>query len=280
MLTLPALVVLGVTVLFPLGWLVALSLQSFSASGNGPAPAFVGLENYFRIADSAQFQGAVLHTLAFVLVTLALEALFAFPAALSLFYLRRGSWGFRLLIALPLMVAPVVAAMAWRFLLADGYGLINGWLSRFGIEGPSWLGSPGMASLSVLVAQLWNALPFDVLVLLAGLVSLPHEPFEAARVDGARPWQVFRYLTLPLLIPSILIILVVRLADAFKVFDLIYLLTGGGPADATDVMSTYIYRLMFSNADFAGGAAAATMLTLITLASAGIAFALVRRWAR
>jgi multiple sugar transport system permease protein len=211
-----------------------------------------------------------------LVVTLAIEALIAFPVALALNRAMRGARVFRVLIALPLMVAPVVGGMAMRFLFSNGYGLINSLLSEIGISGPSWLSTASLARASVVVSNLWLALPFDVLVLLAGLANLPPDPFEAARIDGASAWQTFRYLTLPLLRPVILVILVVRLADAFRIFDLVYILTGGGPANSTDVMSTYIYRLLFNNVDFAGGAAAATLLTLVTVVVAGVATTLLR----
>src|SRR5262245_20794465 len=120
------------------------------------------------------------------------------------------------------------------------------------------------------------ALPFDILVLLAGLASLPSDPLEAARVDGATPWQLLTLIILPLLRPVIAVILVVRLADAFRIFDVVYVLTGGGPANSTDVLSTYIYRLMFTGLDFPGGAAAAILLVLITAAFSLIAVIVLR----
>lgn len=277
LLTLPALVVLAVTVAYPIVWLMSLSLQSFSISAGAEPARFVGFDNYRRILGSSDFRTALIHTIGFVVLTLALEALIAFPIALALNRAMRGAKVFRLLIALPLMVAPVVAGMAWKFLFSNGYGLINSLLHDVGINGPSWLATAPLARTSIIVSNLWLALPFDILVLLAGLANLPHEPFEAARIDGANGWQRFHYLTLPLLRPAILVIAVVRLADAFRLFDLVYILTGGGPANSTDVMSTYIYRLMFSNVDFAGGAAAATLLTLFTVLAAGLAVLSLRR---
>jgi ABC-type Fe3+ transport system permease subunit len=120
------------------------------------------------------------------------------------------------------------------------------------------------------------ALPFDVLVLLAGLASLPSEPLESARVDGASPWQLLIHVMLPLLKPVIALIFVVRLADAFRIFDVVYVLTGGGPANATDVLSTYIYRQMFTALDFPGGAAASVLLVLVTTAFSILAVLLLR----
>lgn len=277
LLTLPALVVLAVTVGYPIVWLASLSLQSFSIAADAPPPQFVGLKNYTDLLGDVQFRTALAHTVGFVLASLVLESLIALPIAIALDRVTRGRRLFQILIALPLMVAPIVAGMAWRFLFADGYGLINSLLSTIGITGPSWLASPWMARGSIMAANLWLALPFDILVLLAGLANLPQEPFEAVEIDGANRWQRFWYLTLPLLRPAILVILVVRLADAFRIFDLVYILTGGGPANSTDVMSTFIYRSMFTNADFPAGAAASTLLTLITMLAAGLSVVMLRR---
>lgn len=277
LLTLPALIALAITVVYPICWLISLSFQSFSIAANASPAKFAGLANYRTVLGDQEFQQALLHTVGFVVVTIGLELLISFPIALALNRVGRGARAFQLIIALPLMVAPVVGGMAWRFLFSNGYGLINSLLGDVGIHGPSWLGTPWLARGSVMVPNLWLALPFDVLVLLAGLANLPHDPFEAARIDGAGRFQSFRYLTLPLLRPALLIILVIRLADAFRLFDLVYILTGSGPANSTDMLSTYIYRLMFTNVNFAAGAAAATLLTLITALAAGLAVLLIRR---
>lgn len=276
LLTLPALVVLGVTVGYPIVWLASLSLQSFGVSATAPPGRFVGLANYTRLFKTPEFAAALWHTVGFVAASLALEALIAFPIATALDRATHGRRVFQVLIALPLMVAPIVGGMAWRFLFSSGYGLINSLLSDIGISGPSWLSSAWMARGSIMAANLWLALPFDILVLMAGLAALPREPFEAVQIDGAGRWQTFRHLTLPLLRRAILIIVVVRLADAFRIFDLVYVLTGGGPANSTDVMSTFIYRLMFTDVDFAGGAAASTLLTLITVLAAALSVAVLR----
>ena len=138
----------------------------------------------------------------------------------------------------------------------------------------------GWPRASIVIANLWMALPFDILVLLAGLASLPTDPIEAAQVDGASPAQILFTITLPLLKPVIAVILVVRLADAFRIFDVVYVLTGSGPANSTDVLSTYIYRQMFTVFDFPGGAAAAVLLVLITAGFSLLAVALLRDRAR
>ena len=162
------------------------------------------------------------------------------------------------------MVAPVVGALAWRWMFADAYGVIDSIFARVGGDGPLWFSNIWLARATIVITNLWLALPFDILMLVAGLASLPREPLEAARVDGASFLQTLRLVILPLLKPVIAIILVIRFADAFRIFDVVYVLTGSGPANATDVLSTFIYRLMFSAFDFAGGAAASILLVIVT----------------
>ncbi|MBO6717912.1 MAG: sugar ABC transporter permease [Rhizobiaceae bacterium] len=277
-LTLPALVTLAVTMLYPMAWTLWLSFNTRVTALQG-TPDFVGFDNYLRIAASSGFTTALLQTVGIVLASFVLEAVLALIVALALFRALRGSRIFQAIVALPLMVAPVVGALAWRFIFADGYGMIDTVAQHLGGEGPLWFADVWLARTSVVVANLWLALPFDILVLLAGLSSLPTEPLEAARVDGASPAQILRRIILPLLKPVISIIFVIRMADAFRIFDVVYVLTASGPANRTDVLSTYIYRQMFSAFDFPGGAAASIMLVIITsLASLLVVVALRDRW--
>jgi multiple sugar transport system permease protein len=278
MLTLPALVVLAGTMLYPIGWTLWLSLNSRVTALRG-TPDFVGLDNYFRIAESTGFTNALWQTIGLVVASFVLEAILGLIVALALFRALKGSRIFQAIVALPLMVAPVVGALAWRFIFADGYGMIDTIAQQFGGEGPLWFANLWLARLTVVVSNLWLALPFDILVMLAGLTSLPTEPLEAARVDGARPRQILWHIILPLLKPVISIIFVIRMADAFRIFDVVYVLTASGPANKTDVLSTYIYRQMFNAFDFPGGAAASILLVIITsLASLLVVLALRDRW--
>ncbi len=275
-LTTPALLALGATVLFPLLWTVSLSVQRFSLAANAPAPEFAGFDNYTRVLGSAGFQSALVQTLGYVVATLALELLLAMPIALLLQRSTTGRKALRLVVAVPLMIAPVVAALAWRFLFSNEYGLVNTGLGALGIDGPNWFADPWFARATILIANGWLALPFVVLVLLAGLANVPGDLLEAARMDGASRWQSFFRIVLPLLRPAILIILVIRLADAFRVFDAVYVLTGGGPGNSTEVLSSYLYRLLFTNTDFAGGAAVTVLFVLIVGATAGAVFLVLR----
>ena len=274
-LTVPALIALGLTMVYPVLWTIWLSLNGPNTAMRG-TPDFRGLSNYARIAGSNEFQQALWQTIGLVAASFVLEAVIGLAVALAIHRGLRGSRIFRTIVALPLMVAPVVGALAWRFIFVDGYGMIDSIMGLFDADGPLWFADIWLARLSVVIANLWMALPFDILVLLAGLASLPTDPIEAAQVDGASPRQILFTIVLPLLKPVIAVILVVRLADAFRIFDVVYVLTGNGPANSTDVLSTFIYRQMFTVLDFPGGAAAAVLLVLITAILSLLAVLLLR----
>ena len=262
-LTGPAVVALALTMLYPIGWTVWLSVNTDRTVFQG-APDFVGLSNFVKVALSPDFQKALRQTLGLTAVSFLLEAIIALAVALALDRGLKGATVFRAVVALPLMVAPVVGALAWRFMFASGYGLIDSVAHMLGASGPLWFSNIWLARATIVIANLWLALPFDILVLLAGLANLPQEPLEAATVDGASPLQILTHVTLPLLRPVIAVILVILVADAFRIFDVVYVLTGGGPANGTDVLSTFIYREMFSAFHFAGGAAASVLLVIVT----------------
>ena len=161
------------------------------------------------------------------------------------------------------MVAPVVSGLQWRWLFADQYGIINHLLSLIGIKAPLWFTGSSTAWVTIVVSNLWLATPFVILVLLAGLGGLSEELNEAAAIDGADSRQIFWKVILPQLKPTLLIILVIRLTDAFRIYDLVYILTGGGPGGSTEVLSTYIYKRIFTDWKFGQGAAASFLVMLI-----------------
>lgn len=278
-LTVPALAALAATMIYPIVWTLWISLNGKNYALTGK-PAFVGVANYLRVLANADFLDALAHTLGFVLAALLIETAIALPVALALHRGLRGTKVFQAAVAMPLMVAPVVGALAWRWMFVSGYGMIDSIAGWFGGSGPLWFANVWLARAAIVITNLWLALPFDILMLVAGLASLPSEPLEAALVDGASRLQTLRLITLPLLRPVIAIILVIRFADAFRIFDVVYVLTGSGPGNSTDVLSTFIYRQMFFKFDFAGGSAASILLVIITaLASLVVVAALRRRQA-
>jgi multiple sugar transport system permease protein len=274
--TLPAILVMVAIVAYPLLWTLNLSFRSLDLLKPNSTSRYVGLSNYSAVLGSSEFRNALLLTTAFVIVTIVLELALGLGIALMLNQKMRGMSRFRLIFSLPLLMAPSVAGLQFRFLFEDQYGAINAILHSIGINGPLWLVNVWAARGAILMSNLWLATPFVVLVLLAGMANLPSEPFEAARLDGAGPFQVLRHIMLPMLRPAILVILVIRLADAFRVFDLVYILTGGGPGNSTDVLSTYIYRETFVRANFAHGAAASFMLVAVVAALSFLCLRLLR----
>ena len=197
------------------------------------------------------------------MTTIVLEFIIGFAVSLLLYTEVKGSRIFRLIFAIPLMVAPVVSGLQWRWLFADQYGIINHILNLIGVDAPMWFTQGNTAWVTIIVANLWLAAPFVILVLLAGLGGLPEELNEAAAIDGAGRWQIFTKVILPQLKPTILVILVIRLTDAFRIYDLIYILTGGGPGGSTEVLSTYIYKRIFTDWQFGQGSAASFLVMLL-----------------
>jgi multiple sugar transport system permease protein len=260
---LPALVVMLAVVGYPMLYSLNLSFRSLNLLDPTSEESYVGFQNYSELFGSSEFVNSVILTTGFVAVTIALELVIGLALALLINQDMRGLNWFRLIVSLPLMMAPSVAGLQFRFLFADQYGAIDAILGKLGIDGPLWLVEPWAARASILISNLWLATPFVVLVLLAGMANLPREPFEAARLDGAGSWQLLRYLLVPMLKPAFLIIIVIRMADAFRVFDLVYNLTGGGPGRSTDVLSNFIYRESFVRAHFAQGAAASFVLVAL-----------------
>lgn len=266
-LILPAVIVLLLTFMVPLIYSLMISVSSSDAVIANRFE-WVGLKNYFSVFKDRKFQSALIHTCFFVITTISLELLIGFSIALLLYRETRGFRVFKLILTLPLMVAPVVSGLQWRWLFADQYGVINYLLSMLGIDAPLWFTSAEGSWTTIIVANLWLATPFVVLVLLAGLGGLSEEMNEAAQIDGANRWQIFWKIMLPQLKSTILIILVIRLTDAFRIYDLVYILTGGGPGGKTEVLSTYIYKRIFTDWEFGKGQAASfIVMTLICLIS-------------
>lgn len=227
---------------------------------------FVGLQNYLFLMRDARFWGAVGHTGYFVLVAVTLELTLGLAIALLLHQKFPGRGLARALVLIPWAVPSVVAARFWEWTLNADFGVLN-FLLRTRIN---WLGDPFWAMHAAILADVWKTTPFMVLLLLAGLQVIPEHLYRAARIDGANSWQAFRHITLPLLKPIILLALLFRTMDAARVFDLIYVLTGGGPGNQTETLVIYAYNLLYRTLQFGYGSsvAVATFFFIVLLSLA------------
>jgi len=225
---------------------------------------FVGLDNYAKALSDDAFWHSMQVTLVFTLVALTFEMVLGIGLAVLLDQDFRGRRTTRILLLLPMFVTNVVIGLIWRILLSYDFGVVNWVLSLFGLPKVAWLGDPTLALWSLIVIDVWNTTAFVALIVLAGLQGIPDEPRQAARVDGASSWQVFRLITLPLLRPVLLVAVIWRTIDLFRIFDVVFSLTGGGPYNATETISLYAYNEGFASFNL-GFASAISYLIIIAL---------------
>ncbi len=261
LLAFPALAVLAVFALYPVLGSVWLSLHGIVLSLPGLGEPFVGFENYVELAQSSVFWRSLRVTVVFVGASTALELVLGLGLALCLHAPFRGRGLVRAIALIPWAIPTVVASQMWRFLLNDRFGPVSYYL----LGGAAPLAEAGGALASVITADVWKTTSFVALILLAGLQVIPGDLYEAAAVDGAGPLRRFRSITLPLLLPALLAALLFRTIDAFRVFDLVFVMTQGGPADATNVLQYYGYKRMFAEGFLGSGAAISTTVFAMTL---------------
>jgi multiple sugar transport system permease protein len=229
-----------------------------------PKGTWVGLANYAYVMRDAEFLSIVLpNTFGFMFATVTCSLVLGLLLALMLNRKFAGRWLVQSVILLPLMVAPVIAAIMIRWMFNDQFGIVNVVLETFGIPGLSWLTERSTAFFVILLTDIWLWTPWFALILLAGLQSLPPEPFEAAQIDAAGSWRTFRYITLPMLRPVMVVCIVIRSIDAFRTFDIVWTISGGGPARATEVFSIYAYVESFQFLNLGRGSAAAVIGAII-----------------
>lgn len=259
----PSLVVLLLVTSLPFIALVAMSLANIKLTGD--STGFAGLGNYLQMLRDGRFLHSLAITVVYTVATVLLQLVVGLALALALFRLGRGQRVLTVAVVLPMILAPVVVGLAWKtFLLTPKYGLVDYIAQLAGLGSQPWLADPTLALVSVTVVHTWQWTPFAFLVFLASLHSLPPDPMEAARVDGANAWQIFRHLILPMLAPAIVIVAILRMVWALRAFDAILALTGGGPGTATEILNLYIYEVAFSNLDLSYAAAMAVVLLLGT----------------
>ncbi|PZG52935.1 sugar ABC transporter permease [Spongiactinospora gelatinilytica] len=277
---LPAVLFMVATVLYPLAFTVDLSFRDVGlreiVAGGGE---FAGLANYRAELGGAEFRSALWTSMVYTVVSVALS--FAAGLALAVFLNHRfpGRGLLRSALLVAWVLPSVVSANIWRWLLDGTYGLLNAALRGLGLLDADvfWLVQPATALASVIVATVWSTAPFAMILLLAGLQSIPGPVHEAATIDGAGPWQRFSRITLPLLRPVSVTVLLLLFVTTFKTFDTIYLMTRGGPGDATTILPIHAYLEAFSFFRFGTGAAATTIMLLIPLALSLFYFRALRR---
>jgi multiple sugar transport system permease protein len=275
---LPALLLLAAVELYPIAYnvrnsLTELNVQTFLSGQD----EWIGLRNYSRVLSDEAFIHAVGVSMVFTAASIALQ--FSLGLALALFFLRTfpGSTVLRALLVLGWLLPAVVSGNLFRWLLDGDSGVVVWLFSTLGLGDHAWLTDPDEALWAAIAANVWVGIPFNMLLLLPGLQAIPDELYDAAEVDGANAWQRFRYITVPLLRPVALIVLVLGVIYTFKVFDLVFVLTGGGPVDATRVLPIYIYDLSLRFFRFGEAAAASTLLLLAMLAIGAAYLWLARR---
>ena len=271
LLMLPALLVLVLVFAYPIARAFWLSLFTENL-GTGLQPVFSGVANYGRMVGDGRFWQSLWNTSIFTIFSVLLELVLGLGIALVLNQAFRGRGAVRTIAIIPWALPTAVMGLAWAWIFNDQYGVVNDILQRLGLidTGINWLGDPTLAMLALIIADVWKTTPFISIILLAGLQSISADLYEAHAIDGANPWQSFYQITLPLLMPQILIALLFRFAQAFGIFDLVQVMTGGGPAGATETVSIYIYSTVMRYLDFGYGAALVVVTFLLLVVAVAI----------
>jgi multiple sugar transport system permease protein len=273
---LPSLAVMTVVLLYPLASAIWYSFLRYYLGGG--APVFIGLTNYVDLLEDSRFWGDLLTTVIIVGASVLLQLLVGMALALALYAATRGVRLISLLNFLPNVVTPVVGAIFLKWLFIGRFGLLDSTLIWLDIYPPNWLGDPVWAKVTLILADTWKFMPFLMLVLYAGLQAFDTQLLEAAQIDGANAWQRLRYVILPMMKPLILFVVAIRAMDAFRFFDLVYVITNGGPGTATETVTLYTYQIGFRMLEV-GKASALGVITLIIVATmiAGLILLLSRR---
>jgi multiple sugar transport system permease protein len=264
---LPTLITMVALTIYPVIQLLRMSVSDLEFVKGKLVWTYVGLDHFDKLQSDVVLPTALQNTLLYVVVVVAVETMLGLALAVLVSRVTRLASLYRSIYIMPLLIPPIAIGTMWRLMYDYNYGIINKILLDLGLMSyknlPLWTADPHRALSSVMIVDIWHWTSFLFLIMLAGVESLPHELAEAARVDGANERQVIRYVFLPLLRPTIIVALMLRTILAFKVFDQIFLLTGGGPGTATEVISLYIYKVYFVQSRLGYGALLALVTALI-----------------
>ena len=270
----PAAIIMGIALLYPLGYMVYGSFRDWDPSQKLSETDFVGLKNYLNLLKDEAFRESFLVTLKFAGTVVIAEMIIGVGLALLLDRKIRGMSVLRTLFILPMMIAPVVVGLMWRFMYHPTMGTFNTLLEKIGIEGVDWLGNHAL--MSVIVADIWQWTPFIFILALAALQSLPSSTLEAARIDGASAWQQIWFIKLPLMMPVLIVTALLRLIDAFKVLEVILVMTEGGPGLSTEILALRISRTTVEFRELGTAAAMSNYLLMMLLIITLLMFAITR----
>lgn len=270
----PAVIIMAIALLYPLGYMVYGSFRDWSPNQTIGESEFVGLKNYVTLFFDPAFRESLTVTLTFAFSVVTVELLIGVGLAMLLDRNIRGMSILRTLFILPMMIAPVVVGLMWRYMYHPTVGTFNRWLKSMGFEGVDWLGQHAL--LSVIIADIWQWTPFIFILALAALQSLPRSALEAARIDGATTWQQIWYIKLPLMMPVLIVTALLRLIDAFKVLEVILVMTEGGPGLSTEIVALRISRTATEFRELGTAAAMSNYLLILLLVLTLAMFAINR----
>jgi multiple sugar transport system permease protein len=260
----PAIVVLVLLVIVPVCYTLYISFTAPAPSSGGPV-RFEGFNNYLELLKNARFNAAVIRTLIFTFGVVAAEAVLGTFIAIVLHRKFRGKGLLKSILLLPLAAAPSVIGIVWKLFYNPDAGLFNYLLDKFGLPHGAWFSDPATALLSLMLVDVWQWTPMIALIVLAGLSGLPKEPSESAKLDGAGSARVFFHITLPMIMPAILAAIVLRAVDALKTYDIIYVMTMGGPGHSTETLNILAYKLSFEYFDPGQSSALLLVFFLVVL---------------
>jgi len=261
----PALAVMGAVIIFPWLFTLFMSVHDWKI---GQSRTFVGLENYARLLTDERFLSALLRTIYYTVLAVAAPLVLGTAAAL-VFHKKFPLRGFlRGVFILPMMATPVAVALVWTMMFHPQLGVLNYLLSLVGIPAQLWVYDPGTVIPSLVLVETWQWTPLVMLIVLGGLAALPTEPYEAAQLDGASAWQTFRHITFPMVLPFLMVAVIIRTIDAVKAFDIIFVISQGGPGTASETLNIFLYLQAFAfyNIGYASAVVVVFFVLIITLA--------------
>jgi multiple sugar transport system permease protein len=270
----PALIVVLAVIIFPWVFTIWMSVHEWKV---GSPTTFVGFANYLRLPQDPRFVEAVEHTLVYTALSVLLPLVLGTFAAVVFNANFAGRGVLRAIFIMPMMATPVAIALVWTMMFHPQLGVLNYLLSLAGLPPQLWVFHPASVIPSLVLVETWQWTPLVMLIVLGGIAAIPTEPYESAQIDGASLWQMFRYITLPLITPFLFIAAMIRMIDAVKSFDIIFAITQGGPGSASETVNLYLYSVAFTYYDLGYGSAIAVMLFLLIVALAALLLYLRQR---